>query len=70
MFSSEKTKVIDIPRTKTSPPKDIPRKSFECKMDVNTFDPTKHSPPNPWLQKLQSRIEEYYTQEQLPGKPN
>ena len=27
------------------------------------FDPTKNSPPNEWLQKLQSRIDEYYNKE-------
>tara|TARA_B100001758_G_C18416996_1_gene621047 strand:- start:4252 stop:4458 length:207 start_codon:yes stop_codon:yes gene_type:complete len=34
--------------------------SFECKMDKNAFDPTKNSPPNPWLQKLENRIQQYY----------
>ena len=34
--------------------------SFDCKLDNNIFDPSKHSPPNPWLQKLESRIKEYY----------
>ena len=35
--------------------------SFECKLDNNIFDPSKNSPPNPWLQKLESRIKDYYT---------
>ena len=34
--------------------------SFDCKMDKNVFDPTKNSPPNPWLQKLENRIQQYY----------
>tara|TARA_X000001036_G_C20662184_1_gene799351 strand:+ start:106 stop:318 length:213 start_codon:yes stop_codon:yes gene_type:complete len=34
--------------------------SFDSKLDTNAFDPTKNSPPNPWLQKLESRIQEYY----------
>ena len=37
--------------------------SFESKIDSNMFDPTKNSPPNEWLQKLQSRIDEYYNKE-------
>jgi|TARA_R110001599_G_scaffold56936_2_gene156999 hypothetical protein len=35
-------------------------RSFDCKMDKNAFDPTKFSPPNPWLQKLENRIQQYY----------
>lgn len=34
--------------------------SFECKLDNNIFDPSKNSPPNPWLQKLENRIKDYY----------
>ena len=34
--------------------------SFECKLDHNIFDPSKNSPPNPWIQKLETRIKEYY----------
>ena len=34
--------------------------SFDCKMDKNAFDPNKNSPPNPWLQKLENRIQQYY----------
>ena len=34
--------------------------SFDSKLDTNAFDPTKNSPPNPWLQKLENRIQEYY----------
>ena len=62
MFSIEKTKIIKIPTTKTYIIQKIDPiiKNQECKMDINTFDPTKHSPPNPWIQKLESRINEYY----------
>ena len=34
--------------------------SFDSKLDTNAFDPTKNSPPNPWLQKLENRIQQYY----------
>ena len=34
--------------------------SFDSKLDKNAFDPTKNSPPNPWLVKLESRIQNYY----------
>ncbi len=34
--------------------------SFDSKLDKNAFDPTKNSPPNPWLIKLESRIQQYY----------
>ena len=62
MFSIEKTKIIKIPTTKTYTKETIDPiiKNQECKMDINVFDPTKHSPPNPWIQKLESRIQEYY----------
>ncbi len=34
--------------------------SFDSKLDKNAFDPTKNSPPNPWLIKLENRIQQYY----------
>ena len=34
--------------------------SFDSKLDKNAFHPTKNSPPNPWLLKLESRIQQYY----------
>ena len=33
----------------------------DCKLDANIFDPTKGSPPNPWILKLENRINNYYT---------
>jgi len=65
-MSSSKTQVIDIPRNKTSSNiQKILHKTIEWKLDVNTFDPSKNSPPNQWLQKLEARVQEYYTQEQI-----
>ena len=34
--------------------------SFESRLDINAFDPSKNSPPNPWLAKLENRIQNYY----------
>lgn len=34
--------------------------SFESRLDINAFDPSKNSPPNPWLAKLENRIQKYY----------
>ena len=38
----------------------IVRKYDKSKLDKNAFDPTKNSPPNPWLVKLENRIQNYY----------
>lgn len=60
MYSIEKSKSITIASSSGNLPK---TNSFESKIDSNMFDPTKNSPPNEWLQKLQSRIDEYYNKE-------
>ena len=60
MFSIEKSKSITIPSSTGNLPR---TNSFESKIDSNMFDPTKHSPPNEWLQKLQSRINVYYNKD-------
>ena len=56
------TKNISIPTKKENTKEEVTTYlkrnslSFDCKMDKNAFDPTKNSPPNPWLQKLENRI--------------
>ena len=57
MLSMTKSKNIPIPSKKTS----NSYTNYESKLDVNTFDPSKNSPPNEWLEKLQLRINGYYT---------
>ncbi len=60
------TKNVSIPSKQYEPKDEVTTYlkrnslSFECKMDKNVFDPTKNSPPNPWLQKLENRIQNYY----------
>ena len=60
------TKNISIPTKKENTEEEVTTYlkrnslSFDCKMDKNAFDPTKNSPPNPWLQKLENRIQQYY----------
>ena len=60
------TKNISIPTKKENAKEEVTSYlkrnslSFDCKMDKNAFDPTKNSPPNPWLQKLENRIQQNY----------
>lgn len=60
------TKTVSIPSKQHDPKEEVATYlkrnslSFECKMDKNVFDPTKNSPPNPWLLKLENRIQNYY----------
>ena len=64
MYNSSKN--INIPTKQNDPKKEVSNYlkrntfSFESKLDTHTFDPTKNSPPNPWLQKLENRIQQYY----------
>lgn len=59
----------------------IPKKSSfedltkldEYKLTSNNFDPTKASPPNKWNNRLQQRINNYFTYNDLynlPDSPN
>jgi hypothetical protein len=67
MFTSAKSVSISIPIKSNIEDKEevatyLKRNSlsFDSKLDNNAFDPTKNSPPNPWLIKLENRIQQYY----------
>lgn len=40
-------------------------RSFESKLDNNSFDPSKFSPPNDFMLKLRERISNYETTKDL-----
>jgi hypothetical protein len=42
--------------------------SFESKLDNNSFDPSKFSPPNDFLLKLRERISNYETNDFMLNK--
>lgn len=65
MYNSNKSKPYPIKET-VAPKEEVNNYlkrnsiSFERRLDINAFDPSKNSPPNPWLAKLENRIQNYY----------
>ena len=52
------TKPIPIKKTQSRP--DLTSFSSECSLKQNFFDPTKSSPPDSFMEKLELRMQHYY----------